>query len=92
MLGIFAAWAVPYLRQTAANGAGGVWLAQFQGRMEVNETFRLQNWLLNIPRGLVNYLPWSRPAAAGLAAFVADWPDADATSSLAIGCAVCVGG
>ena len=58
MLGIFAVWAVPYLRQTAANGAGGVWLAQFQGRMEVNETFRFQNWLLNIPRGLVNYLPW----------------------------------
>ncbi len=59
MLGIFALWAVPYLRQTAANGAGGVWLAQFQGRMEVNDTFRLQNWLLNIPRGLVNYLPWT---------------------------------
>ena len=58
MLGIFAAWAVPYLRQTAANGAGGVWLAQFQGRMEVNEAFRFQNWLLNIPRGLVNFLPW----------------------------------
>ena len=59
MLGIFALWAVPYLRQTAASGAGGVWLAQFQGRMEVNETFRLRNWLLNIPRGLVNYLPWT---------------------------------
>ena len=58
MLAIFAAWAVPYLRLTAASGAGGVWLAQFQGRMEVNETFRLQNWLLNIPRGLVNDLPW----------------------------------
>lgn len=58
MLGIFAVWAVPYLQQTSARGAGGVWLAQFQGRMEVNETFRFQNWLLNIPRGLVNYLPW----------------------------------
>ena len=59
MLGIFAAWAAPYLQQTSAHGAGGVWLAQFQGRMEVNETFRLQNWLLNIPRGLINYLPWT---------------------------------
>ncbi len=59
MLGIFAVWAVPYLRQTAASGAGGVWLAQFQGRMEVNETFRFQNWLLNIPRGLANFLPWT---------------------------------
>ena len=59
MLGIFAAWAVPYLRQTAAGGAGEVWLAQFQGRMEVNEKFHLATWLLNIPRGLANYLPWT---------------------------------
>ena len=59
MLAIFSVWAVPYLRQTTANGVGGVWLAQFQGRMEVNETFRLQNWLLNTPRGLVNFLPWA---------------------------------
>ena len=59
MLGIFAAWAVPYLRQTAAGGAGGLWLAQFQSRLEVNEKFRLGAWLLNLPRGLVNYLPWT---------------------------------
>ena len=58
MLAIFAAWAVPYLHQTAAHRAGGVWLAQFQGRLEVNEGFHLATWLLNIPRGLVNYLPW----------------------------------
>ncbi|MBE7156827.1 MAG: glycosyltransferase family 39 protein [Rhodospirillales bacterium] len=59
MLAIFGAWAVPYLRQTAASGAGGVWLAQFQGRMEVNEKFRLAAWALNVPRGLINYLPWA---------------------------------
>ena len=58
MLGIFGAWAVPYLRQTSANGPGGVWLAQFQGRLEVNESFHFGSWLLNIPRGLANYLPW----------------------------------
>ncbi len=59
MLGIFAAWAVPYLRLTAAGHSGGVWLEQFRGRMEVNEKFHLGAWLLNIPRGLVNYLPWT---------------------------------
>ncbi len=59
MLAIFAAWAVPYLQQTAADRAGGVWLAQFQGRLEVNEGFHLAAWVLNIPRGLVNYLPWA---------------------------------
>ncbi len=59
MLGIFMAWAVPYLRQTAAGDVGGVWLAQFQGRMEVNDKFHLATWLLNLPRGLANYLPWT---------------------------------
>lgn len=59
MLAIFGAWAVPYWQQTAAGGAGRVWWAQFQGRMEVNETFHLRAWALNIPRGLVNYLPWT---------------------------------
>ena len=77
MLAIFALWAVPYLHQTAAHRAGGVWLAQFQGRLEVNEQFRFGVWLLNIPRGLINFLPWVvllplvwRPAPG-------DWPDAD---------------
>ena len=77
MLAIFALWAVPYLHQTAAHRAGGVWLAQFQGRLEVNEQFHFGVWLLNIPRGLINYLPWVvllplvwRPAPG-------DWPDAD---------------
>ena len=59
MLTIFAAWAVPYFHATAADRAGGVWLAQFQGRLEVNEGFRFGAWLLNIPRGLVNFLPWT---------------------------------
>ena len=77
MLAIFALWAVPYLHQTAAHRAGGVWLAQFQGRLEVDERFRFGVWLLNIPRGLINFLPWVvllplvwRPAPG-------DWPDAD---------------
>ncbi len=58
-LGIFGAWAIPYLRQTAAGHSGGVWLEQFQGRLEVNEKFHLTAWLLNVPRGLANYLPWT---------------------------------
>ena len=59
MLAIFGAWAVPYWQQTAAGGAGKVWWAQFQGRMEVNEKFRLAAWALNLPYGLINYLPWT---------------------------------
>ncbi len=58
MLGIFGLWAVPYFQHTAAHRAGGVWWAQFQGRLEVNEGFHFGVWLLNIPRGLINFLPW----------------------------------
>ena len=77
MLAIFALWAVPYLRQTAAHRAGGVWLAQFQGRLEVNEQFRFGVWLLNIPRGLINYLPWVVLLPLVGRSAPGDWPDAD---------------
>jgi 4-amino-4-deoxy-L-arabinose transferase-like glycosyltransferase len=55
MLGIFALWAVPYFRMTAELNAAHVWVDQFAGRVK---SFDLQGWLLNIPRGLANYLPW----------------------------------
>ncbi len=56
---IFAAWAYPYLRLTASERVGRVWLSQVQGRLELNEDFRPGSWLLNIPRSLANYLPWA---------------------------------
>ncbi len=59
MLAIFGAWSVPYLRQVAAHHAGDVWLAQFQNRLEVNEGFHFGTWVLNVPRGLANFLPWT---------------------------------
>ena len=49
---------MPYLHRTDAGRVGGVWVAQFAGRVEVGEGFRLVPWLLNIPRSLVNFLPW----------------------------------
>ena len=56
---LFAAWAYPYMRQTAAERAGEVWRAQVQGRLEIGDKFRVKDWLMNIPRGLINYLPWA---------------------------------
>ena len=56
---IFAAWAYPYMQQTASDRVGEVWRAQVQGRLEITGGFRLQEWLLNVPRGLINYLPWT---------------------------------
>ncbi len=58
MLGVFVSWALPYLHRIDAGRVGGVWYAQVAGRLEVGETFRLVPWLLNVPRGLVNFLPW----------------------------------
>ena len=58
MLAIFGAWSAPYLQQVAAHRGGDVWLLQFQSRLEVSEGFHLGIWALNVPRGLVNFLPW----------------------------------
>lgn len=58
MLGLFALWVVPYLRLTAADRVGEVWRSQFEGRMEINEGFHFSGWILNIPRGLANFVPW----------------------------------
>ena len=57
MLGIFAAWAIPYLQMMANHEVGHVWTRQFSGRLLV-ESFDFRGWILNIPRGLGYFLPW----------------------------------
>ena len=56
MLAMFAAWALPFLQQ-APEGTLDAWKAQFTGRLGGGE-FNLGKWLLVMPRGLINYLPW----------------------------------
>jgi 4-amino-4-deoxy-L-arabinose transferase-like glycosyltransferase len=57
MLGIFAAWAIPYLQATAGESTAHVWSRQFSGRL-LGEDFRFAGWIQNIPRGLAYFLPW----------------------------------
>jgi 4-amino-4-deoxy-L-arabinose transferase-like glycosyltransferase len=57
MIGIFAAWAIPYLQMTQDADVGHVWSRQFTGRLS-GEDFHLGGWLLNIPRALAYFLPW----------------------------------
>ena len=57
MAGIIAAWAVPYFREVAAAEVGQVWQRQFVGRVTGAE-MDLKKYLLNIPSGLANHLPW----------------------------------
>jgi 4-amino-4-deoxy-L-arabinose transferase-like glycosyltransferase len=57
MLGIFAAWAIPYLQMMQGSPVAHVWSRQFSGRL-AGEDFRFSSWLLNIPRALAYFLPW----------------------------------
>ncbi len=58
MLGIFAAWAIPCLFAMREGNVTGVWAQQFSGRL-TGEDFKFSGWILNIPRGLGYFLPWT---------------------------------
>src|SRR5205085_7596180 len=58
MLGVFAAWAVPYWHAMAAENVAQNWSVQLTGRLSSGD-FKLSSWLLNIPRGLAYFLPWT---------------------------------
>jgi hypothetical protein len=58
MIGIFAAWAVPYWQAMPAAPVGQNWAVQLTGRF-TGDDFKLGSWLLNIPRGLAYFLPWT---------------------------------
>ncbi|MDQ3621305.1 MAG: glycosyltransferase family 39 protein [Verrucomicrobiota bacterium] len=57
MLGIFASWGVPYFQAETTSEAGEVWSKQFAGRV-TGSRFDWRHWLLNIPRSLMDQLPW----------------------------------
>jgi len=57
MLGIFAAWAIPFLHSTPAQLAAVKWSNQFTGRLQGFD-FKFASWIQNIPRGLIYFLPW----------------------------------
>ena len=55
MLGVFALWCVPYLRETAKLGAAGVWARQMEQRVGGGNGGTV---FANFGRSLVNFLPW----------------------------------
>ena len=57
MMGIFAAWAIPFLHSTPAQVAAVKWSNQFAGRLQGFD-FKFASWIQNIPRGLIYFLPW----------------------------------
>lgn len=58
MIGIFAAWAIPYWQAMHGASVGPNWAVQLTGRF-TGDDFKLGSWLLNIPRGLAYFLPWT---------------------------------
>lgn len=64
-------WLVPYLRATG--GVGASMASQFTDRLDGSD-FSLTGWLLNIPRGLANLLPWVLFAPFGCLPFKPETP------------------
>lgn len=58
VIGIFAAWAVPYWQAMRGVDLAQTWSVQVTGRFG-GDDFNLTHWLLNIPRGLAYFLPWT---------------------------------
>jgi 4-amino-4-deoxy-L-arabinose transferase-like glycosyltransferase len=58
MIGIFAAWAIPYWQAMRGTNLAQTWSIQLTGRL-TGDDFKLGSWLLNIPRGFAYFLPWT---------------------------------
>jgi len=57
MFGIAAAWAIPFVHSTTTQVAVDKWSAQYVGRLK-GVDFKFFSWIQNIPRGLIDFLPW----------------------------------
>lgn len=57
LVGIFAAWAIPFLHSTTTHVVATKWSSQFTGRLEGID-FKFLGWIQNIPRSLIYFLPW----------------------------------
>lgn len=57
MLGIFAAWAIPFLQMNESSKVMSKWSGQFAGRV-TGEFFRIHVWITALPRALGCFLPW----------------------------------
>ncbi len=57
MLGIFGAWAVPFLQANNSGKVMGKWSSQFTGRV-TGEIFNFIVWITVLPRAVAYFLPW----------------------------------
>jgi 4-amino-4-deoxy-L-arabinose transferase-like glycosyltransferase len=57
MFGMFVAWALPAFLLSDWGRVAHVWSRQYTGRVS-GSGFQFSSWILNIPRGLMYFLPW----------------------------------
>lgn len=57
MIGIPAAWVIPFVHSTTTQIAMEKWSGQYTGRLKGID-FKFWSWIQNVPRGLVYFLPW----------------------------------
>jgi 4-amino-4-deoxy-L-arabinose transferase-like glycosyltransferase len=87
VLGIFAAWAIPYWRAMPEGNLAQTWSIQLTGRF-TGDDFKFGHWLLNIPRGLAYFLPWTLLLPLVRGAKLATPRETNLLRALAWGCAV----
>jgi 4-amino-4-deoxy-L-arabinose transferase-like glycosyltransferase len=57
MIGIGAAWAIPFVYATTSQVAIDKWSSQYTGRLKPID-FKFSDWIQNVPRGLIYFFPW----------------------------------
>jgi 4-amino-4-deoxy-L-arabinose transferase-like glycosyltransferase len=57
MVGIAAAWAIPFVHSTTSQMAIDKWSGQYTGRLKGID-FKFSDWIQNVPRALIYFLPW----------------------------------
>jgi 4-amino-4-deoxy-L-arabinose transferase-like glycosyltransferase len=57
MIGVAAAWGIPFVRATTSQVAIDKWSGQYTGRLKGID-FKFSDWIQNVPRGLTYFLPW----------------------------------
>jgi 4-amino-4-deoxy-L-arabinose transferase-like glycosyltransferase len=57
MIGIAAAWAIPFVHATTSQVAIDKWSGQYTGRLKGID-FKFSDWIQNVPRSLIYFLPW----------------------------------
>ena len=57
MIGIGAAWVIPFVNATTSQVAIDKWSGQYTGRLKGID-FKFLDWIQNVPRSLIYFLPW----------------------------------